>query len=126
MLFRSGKELEDPHAKAKGKMVNGDESDKVEKDKILEANDESLEDGMNIEEERVDEGKRASDQEEVPQAKKARFIEDEVIRPPFPSKFSKPKKEIVDKEMLETFRKVEITLPLLDVINQVLKYVKFF
>ena len=125
VTLRSGKELEDLHAKVKGKIVNDENGGKVEKDEILEANDENLEDDMEIEEEKVDVGKKVSDQEDVPKSKKARFIDDVVIRPPFPSKFSKPKKEIVDKEMLETFRKVEITLPLLDAINQVPKYAKF-
>ena len=44
---------------------------------------------------------------------------------PFPSRFSKSKKEKNKKEILETFRKVQVNIPLLDVIKQVLKYAKF-
>ncbi|KAJ9178685.1 hypothetical protein P3X46_010549 [Hevea brasiliensis] len=45
--------------------------------------------------------------------------------PPFPCKLAKMKKEEQEKEILETFRKVEVNIPLLDVIKQVPKYAKF-
>ncbi|KAJ9173783.1 hypothetical protein P3X46_016887, partial [Hevea brasiliensis] len=38
---------------------------------------------------------------------------------------AKTKKEEQEKEILETFRKVEVNIPLLDAIKQVPKYVKF-
>ncbi|XP_071923249.1 uncharacterized protein [Coffea arabica] len=44
---------------------------------------------------------------------------------PFPSKLEKSKKQDMEKEILEVFRKVEINIPLLDAIKQVPKYVKF-
>ena len=44
---------------------------------------------------------------------------------PFPSRLSKSKKEEQEKEILETFRKVEINIPLLDAIKQVPRYAKF-
>ncbi|XP_062086262.1 uncharacterized protein LOC133792378 [Humulus lupulus] len=44
---------------------------------------------------------------------------------PFPSRLKKFKKEEVDKEILETFRKVEVNIPLLDAIKQVPCYAKF-
>ncbi|KAK1369738.1 hypothetical protein POM88_035830 [Heracleum sosnowskyi] len=66
VTLRSGKELKDLHSKAKSKIENGGEGEKGEKDEILEANDENLEDEIEIEEEKVDEGKNASEQEEVP------------------------------------------------------------
>ncbi|VFQ70069.1 unnamed protein product [Cuscuta campestris] len=46
---------------------------------------------------------------------------------PFPSKFlsQQPKAKELDQEMLETFKKVEINLPLLEAIRQVPKYAKF-
>ncbi|KAH9716650.1 hypothetical protein KPL71_021531 [Citrus sinensis] len=47
------------------------------------------------------------------------------IPPPFPSRFKQSKKEEQEKEILETFRKVEVNIPLLDVIKQVLCYAKF-
>ncbi|KAH9768606.1 hypothetical protein KPL71_011668 [Citrus sinensis] len=47
------------------------------------------------------------------------------IPPPFPSRFKQSKKEEQEKEILETFRKVEVNIPLLDVIKQVPRYAKF-
>ncbi|XP_031275454.1 uncharacterized protein LOC116133925 [Pistacia vera] len=44
---------------------------------------------------------------------------------PFPSRFTKSKKEEKDKEILEMFRKVEVNIPLLDAIKQVPRYAKF-
>ncbi|KAL8529590.1 hypothetical protein ACS0TY_006862 [Phlomoides rotata] len=44
---------------------------------------------------------------------------------PFPSSFSKSKKEDEGKEILGTFRKVEVNIPLLDEIKQIPRYVKF-
>ena len=38
---------------------------------------------------------------------------------PFPSRFAKTKKEEHDKEILDTFRKVQVNIPLLDAIKQV-------
>ncbi|XP_050147375.1 uncharacterized protein LOC126622669 [Malus sylvestris] len=40
-------------------------------------------------------------------------------------RFMKSKKEQTDKEILDTFRKVQVNLPLLDAIKQVPKYAKF-
>ena len=42
----------------------------------------------------------------------------------FPSRFSKSKEES-EKEILETFKKVQVNIPLLDAIKQVPRYVKF-
>ncbi|KAH9716919.1 hypothetical protein KPL71_021635 [Citrus sinensis] len=47
------------------------------------------------------------------------------IPPPFPSRFKQSKKEEQEKEILETFRKVEVNILLLDVIKQVPRYAKF-
>lgn len=45
---------------------------------------------------------------------------------PFPLQVSKPKRNIAtDKELLELFSRVEITIPLLDAIKQIPKYAKF-
>ena len=38
---------------------------------------------------------------------------------PFPSRLAKSKKEEQEKEILDTFRKVEVNIPLLDAIKQV-------
>ncbi|KAL2253123.1 UNVERIFIED_CONTAM: hypothetical protein Sindi_0107000 [Sesamum indicum] len=49
-----------------------------------------------------------------------------VTRPPFPERFTKAKKEEEEKEILETFRKVEVNIPLLNAIKQIPRYAKFF
>lgn len=48
-----------------------------------------------------------------------------VIPPHFPSRFAKSKKEEQEKDILETFRKVEVNIPLLDAIKQIPRYAKF-
>ncbi|XP_031105454.1 uncharacterized protein LOC116010268 [Ipomoea triloba] len=48
-----------------------------------------------------------------------------VIPPPFPSRLVKSKNAEEEKEILETFRKVEVNIPLLDVIKQIPRYAKF-
>ncbi|KAM2409102.1 hypothetical protein ACFX1X_028050 [Malus domestica] len=44
---------------------------------------------------------------------------------PFPSRFRQSKKEENEKDIMETFRKVQVNIPLLNVIKQVPKYAKF-
>ncbi|CAN6583754.1 unnamed protein product [Malus baccata var. baccata] len=44
---------------------------------------------------------------------------------PFPSRFMHTKKEDVERDILETFRKVQVNIPLLDAIKQVPRYAKF-
>ncbi|CAN6712797.1 unnamed protein product [Malus baccata var. baccata] len=44
---------------------------------------------------------------------------------PFPSRFMHTKKEEVERDILETFRKVQVNIPLLDTIKQVPRYAKF-
>ncbi|CAN6570116.1 unnamed protein product [Malus baccata var. baccata] len=44
---------------------------------------------------------------------------------PFPGRFRQSKKEEVEKDILETFRKVQVNIPLLDAIKQVPRYAKF-
>ncbi|KAM1109854.1 hypothetical protein ACFX19_009323 [Malus domestica] len=43
---------------------------------------------------------------------------------PFPSRFKQTKKEEAEKDILETFRKVQVNIPLLDAIKQVPRYNK--
>ncbi|CAN6562535.1 unnamed protein product [Malus baccata var. baccata] len=45
---------------------------------------------------------------------------------PFPSRFLQAKNEEEEKDVLETFRKVHVNIPLLDAIKQIPKYAKFF
>ncbi|KAM1271228.1 hypothetical protein ACFX15_031703 [Malus domestica] len=44
---------------------------------------------------------------------------------PFPSRFLQSKNEEEEKDVLETFRKVQVNIPLLDAIKQIPKYAKF-
>ena len=48
-----------------------------------------------------------------------------VLALPFPSRFFKCEKEESEKEILETFQKVQVNIPLLDAIKQVPRYTKF-
>ncbi|KAL2228949.1 UNVERIFIED_CONTAM: Retrovirus-related Pol polyprotein from transposon 17.6 [Sesamum indicum] len=48
-----------------------------------------------------------------------------VTKPPFPERFAKGKKEGEEREIFETFRKVEVNIPLLDAIKQIPRYAKF-
>ncbi|KAL7612047.1 hypothetical protein Lser_V15G09316 [Lactuca serriola] len=47
------------------------------------------------------------------------------VTPPFPTRLSKSKHEREDNEIMEMFRKVEVNIPLIDAIKQVLRYAKF-
>ncbi|KAL0377084.1 UNVERIFIED_CONTAM: Transposon Ty3-I Gag-Pol polyprotein [Sesamum calycinum] len=48
-----------------------------------------------------------------------------VSRPLFSERFTKSNKEEEEKEIFETFRKVEVNIPLLDAIKQIPRYAKF-
>ncbi|KAG8642533.1 hypothetical protein MANES_12G095501v8 [Manihot esculenta] len=47
------------------------------------------------------------------------------IPPPFPKRFERTQKEKEEKEILDTFRKVQINIPLLDAVKQIPRYAKF-
>ncbi|XP_076912441.1 uncharacterized protein LOC143570755 [Bidens hawaiensis] len=47
------------------------------------------------------------------------------VPPPFPSRFLRTKKEREEHGIMETFRKVEVNIPLLDAIKLVPRYAKF-
>ncbi|PIN24395.1 hypothetical protein CDL12_02876 [Handroanthus impetiginosus] len=63
-----------------------------------------------------------SSQPQKPDGEKPSSI---VMHPPFPERFAKSKKEEKDKEIFETFRKVEVNIPLLDAIKRIPRYAKF-
>ncbi|KAM2510336.1 hypothetical protein EV1_034258 [Malus domestica] len=48
-----------------------------------------------------------------------------LVNAPFPHRFMQSKKEENEKDILETFRKVQVNIPLLDAIKQVPRYAKF-
>ena len=47
------------------------------------------------------------------------------LNAPFPSRFMQSKNEEEEQDILETFRKVHVNIPLLDAIKQIPKYAKF-
>ncbi|XP_075499105.1 uncharacterized protein LOC142537478 [Primulina tabacum] len=47
------------------------------------------------------------------------------VVPPFPSRLEKSKKMDYEKEVLETFRRVEINIPFIDAVKQIPRYAKF-
>ena len=68
--------------------------------------------------------------ETLPQTKTDKVVPNSVnsgfkILPPFPGRFARSKKEELEKDILDTFRKVQVNIPLLDAIKQVPKYAKF-
>ncbi|XP_026417320.1 uncharacterized protein LOC113312799 [Papaver somniferum] len=48
-----------------------------------------------------------------------------VTPPPFPSRFAKSKKETLDREIWDIFKKIEVNIPLIEAIRQVARYAKF-
>ncbi|CAN6557480.1 unnamed protein product [Malus baccata var. baccata] len=53
------------------------------------------------------------------------FSSSSPLNVPFPGRFRQSKKEEAEKDILETFRKVQVNIPLLDAIKQVPRYAKF-
>ncbi|GJX60009.1 uncharacterized protein Tco_0291399 [Tanacetum coccineum] len=61
-----------------------------------------------------------------PNPQETTISQDEIkILPPFPGRFAKSIKQEQEKEILETFHKVGVNIPLLDDIKQVPRYAKF-
>ncbi|KAL0311504.1 UNVERIFIED_CONTAM: hypothetical protein Sangu_2445100 [Sesamum angustifolium] len=79
----------------------------------------------------VEQGKTGEELKILPkQAKKSNLTHAEhpkvfVSKPPFPERFAKSRKKEEEREILETLPKVEVNIPLLDVIKQVPRYAKF-
>ena len=53
------------------------------------------------------------------------FFPSYITPSPFPSRLAKSKKKEEEKEILDTFKKVQVNIPLLDAIKQVPRYAKF-
>ncbi|XP_015970328.1 uncharacterized protein LOC107493792 [Arachis duranensis] len=71
-------------------------------------------------------GKRHEDERVNLKEPKRKALVDESIPIPFPSMVKKAKKTLeFDMNMLQVFKKVEVTIPLLDAIQQIPKYTKF-
>ncbi|KAL0394796.1 UNVERIFIED_CONTAM: hypothetical protein Slati_4445800 [Sesamum latifolium] len=79
----------------------------------------------------IEQGKTGEELENSPkQAEKSNQVGEEhpkvfVPKPPFPERFAKSKKEEEEKDILETLRKVEVNISLLDAIKQIPLYAKF-
>ncbi|KAI3669358.1 hypothetical protein L6452_40591 [Arctium lappa] len=99
MTLRSGKELQDG---SKKKERVKDEEDELE----IKASTSS--------------GKDAKDDEATKKTPEVM-----VQAPPFPDRFGKTKRENEEKKILDTFRKVQVNIPLLDAIKQVPRYARF-
>ncbi|KAE8668557.1 hypothetical protein F3Y22_tig00112293pilonHSYRG00181 [Hibiscus syriacus] len=97
ITLRSRKELKEPSSLAYGRALE----DKIEKEVIA-----------------------PQTQKDQPKGLKIEKLKEFGIEPPFPSRFAKSKKEAEEKEILETFRYIEVNIPLLDTIKQVPRYAK--
>ncbi|XP_056695518.1 uncharacterized protein [Spinacia oleracea] len=111
ITVRSGKVLTEP------KMKSREVEKEIEVNPEVGSGERVESEGTVKDNEKENEGKSKTESDSVV----SRFKE----LPPFPSRFSKAKKESLDNEILETFRKIEVNIPLLDAIKQVPRYAKF-
>ncbi|XP_027082446.1 uncharacterized protein [Coffea arabica] len=91
---------------------------------------ELLEPSKRISEQAIEEAIEKEEVEPKPKDRPQQNSQDDppvVVIPPLPffSRFAKSKKEEQEQEILETFRKVEVNIPLLDAIKQIPRYAKF-
>ncbi|KAK9756166.1 hypothetical protein RND81_01G078100 [Saponaria officinalis] len=117
MTLRSGKQLEQPKTKSREieeELEVGSENNKVENEKQKNLDIEQPKEKWSKFD--VNDNVKSNSDLNVYTFKDA---------PPFPSRFAKAKKEALENEILETFRKVEVNISLLDAIKQVPKYAKF-
>ncbi|XP_071708954.1 uncharacterized protein [Rutidosis leptorrhynchoides] len=91
ITLRSGKVLEQPHEASKREL---------EKEFVIE---------------------ESTSQNVQPKEQTSPQTQELKIPPPFPNRLARSKKEEHQKEILETFRKVEVNIPLLDAIKQIRK-----
>ncbi|XP_052621445.1 uncharacterized protein LOC128127117 [Lactuca sativa] len=73
----------------------------------------------------VEEADKEEEKKSTPKSKKLIEFEVKVTPAPFPSRLASTKREREDDEIMAMFRKVEINIPLLDVITQIPRYAKF-
>ncbi|KAL4291763.1 hypothetical protein GQ457_14G024850 [Hibiscus cannabinus] len=78
---------------------------------VDEANDANLQ----------EEGNATSQKNSTPEPELSPYV----VQPPLPSKFIKNNKQPQDKEILDVFRKVEINIPLIEVIRKLPRYAPF-
>ncbi|KAK8593995.1 hypothetical protein V6N12_046066 [Hibiscus sabdariffa] len=65
----------------------------------------------------------ATTEEEIPTVEPEQSPNAEL--PPFPSRFLKKDKQVEEKDILDIFRKVELNIPLLEVIQKIPRYARF-
>ncbi|KNA17249.1 hypothetical protein SOVF_081790, partial [Spinacia oleracea] len=111
VTLRSGKVLTEP------KMKSREVEKEIEVNPKVGSRERVESEGTVKESEKENEGESKTESDSVV----SRFKD----LPPFPSRFAKAKKESLDNEILETFRKIEVNIPLLDAIKQVPRYAKF-
>lgn len=70
--------------------------------------------------------KKMEEETKIQPSKSTINTSDKHLSPPFPSRLNRSKKEEQHKEILKTNLKVEVNMPLIDAIKQVLRYAKFF
>ncbi|XP_026459647.1 uncharacterized protein LOC113360348 [Papaver somniferum] len=75
-------------------------------------------------EKEVDEAVPKKD-DSVTNSKPKPLISTYVTPPPFPNRFAKSKKETLDKEIWEIFKKIGVNIPLIEAIRKVPHYAKF-
>ncbi|XP_023728945.1 uncharacterized protein LOC111876632 [Lactuca sativa] len=73
----------------------------------------------------VEEAIKEVERKSTSKSKKPIETEVKVTPAPFPSRLASTKREMEDDEIMAMFRKVEINIPLLDVITQIPRYAKF-
>ncbi|KAL4302266.1 hypothetical protein GQ457_10G017450 [Hibiscus cannabinus] len=78
---------------------------------VIEASDANLQ----------EEGNATSQKNSTPEPELSPYV----VQPPLPSKFIKNNKQPQDKEILDVFRKVEINIPLIEVIRKLPRYAPF-
>ena len=98
--MRSGKEIEGPIQKPSKVIPKDKVESKAENNKTIEHPPEE-------------------------QSKSKSNTSTDCIPLPFPNRRNRSKKEELEKELLDTFQKVEVNIPLLDAIRQVPRYAKF-
>ncbi|CAN6704085.1 unnamed protein product [Malus baccata var. baccata] len=118
VTLRSGKEVFE-----QSRMQKRTRKDTIEQEELQTKNLEQDEASTETEKSHKDTELNKKDSDKV--SKEVQNSFNSCVPVPFPRRFTKSKKEQTDKEILDTFWKVQVNLPLLDAIKQVPKYAKF-
>ncbi|OMO95625.1 Retrotransposon gag protein [Corchorus capsularis] len=126
--LRSGKELQDPYPNLTAHQQEEGEPNYTKEDKLQVPAEIKIEDEPNNKGAAPIEDSNKHDAVIQPKGKGVcDFIKPKTDSNliPFQSRLKKSKKEDDDQDILEIFRKVEVNIPLLDAIQQILNYAKF-